>query len=170
MEGDSPDWSALAITTIVGGLVAGLVMGLILSVGNGIMASIGRFTGEPSPWIGWVIHLGFSIVFAAGFLWLLSIRPIEVAFRNRTDTMLLGIVYSALLAAGTWGFVIPVFAGFWEAFPLSATPDAISIAQFTLVLGLGHLAWGIVLSAIVVYRHSPMPLIHEQDENVAEVE
>lgn len=166
MDRDAPDLSDLAITAIVGGLVAGIVMGLILSVGNGIMATIGQFTGEPSPWIGWIVHLGFSIVSAAGFLLVLSMRPIEVAFRNRIDTMLLAIVYSALLASSTWGFVIPVFAGFWGAFPLSATPDAMSVAQFTIILGVGHLIWGLVVGAIVVYRHSPMPLIHDKEDSV----
>jgi len=82
--------------------------------------------------------------------------------------MLLAIVYSALLAATTWGFIIPVAAGFWSAFPLSDNPAAISVARFTITLGLGHLAWGVVFGAIVVHRHSPMPLIHEQDENVGE--
>lgn len=166
MDRDAPDLSDLAITAIVAGLVAGIVMGLILMLGDGIMAAIGQFTGEPSPWIGWIIHLAFSIVSAAGFLWVLSMRPIEVAFRDEIDTMLLAIVYSALVASSTWGFVIPVTAGYWNAFPLSATPDAMSVARFTIVLGLAHLVWGVIVGAIVLYRHRPMPLIHDKEDTV----
>lgn len=166
MDLQSRDWPALATTTVGGGLAAGLVMGAILQAGDGIIATIGSMSGSSSLLVGWIVHLVLSVVFAAGFLALLAAKPVEVAFRSPTDTVLLGLIYGALLGSVSWGFVIPVSVGFESVFPLDQNPGAASVARFSLVLGLGHLAYGLVLSAIVVYRHRPMPLF-DDDERVS---
>lgn len=160
------EWPALATTTIGGGLAAGLVMGAILQAGDGIITTIGSISGTSPLLVGWIVHLVLSVVFAAGFLLVLAAKPIEVAFRGKVDTILLGIIYGALLGSVTWGFVIPASIGFESAFPLDLDPNATSVARFSIVLGLGHLAYGLVLSAIIVYRHSPMPLFEDEEESI----
>ncbi|WP_248516227.1 hypothetical protein [Salinarchaeum laminariae] len=166
MEFHSHDWQALATTMVGGGLIAGLVMGVILQAGNGIIATIGSVSGSSSMLIGWIVHLLLSVVFAAGFLVVLASKPIEVAFDTPTDTLLLGLIYGALLGSVTWGFVIPVSVGFESAFPLDFSPKATSVARFSIVLGLGHLTYGLVLSAIVIYRHRPMPLFADEEDGI----
>lgn len=160
------DWPALATTSVVGGLAGGLVMGAILQVGTDVLATIGKISGSPDPLVGWIVHLVLSVAFAAGFLMVLGAKPIEAAFRGPLDTVLLAMVYSALLASSTWGFVIPVTLGFEEVFPLGQSPDAVSVARFSVVLAIGHFAYGIVLAGVVIRRHQPMPLFEEEPADV----
>lgn len=160
------DWPSLVTTSVVGGLAGGLVMGAILQVGTDVLATIGKVSGSPSPLIGWILHLVLSVVFAAGFLMVLGTKPIEAAFRGSLDTILLAMVYSALLASSTWGFVIPITFGFEEVFPLSQSPDALSVARFSIVLAIAHFAYGVVLAGIVIHRHQPMPLFEEDSVDV----
>lgn len=155
------DWPELATTAVVGGIAGGIVMGAILQAGTNVLATIGAVSGTPSPLIGWLVHLVLSVVFAAGFLLVLGAKPVETAFQSSSDTVLLAIIYGAFLASVTWGFVIPVTLGFEEVFPLDITPDAISVARFSIVLGLGHLAYSLVLAGVVIYRHRPMPLFED---------
>lgn len=164
MEFHSRDWAPLVTTAIVGGLVAGIVMGAILQAGTSVLSTIGAVTGSESVVAGWIIHLVLSVLFAGVFLVALASRPIEVAFRGSVDTVLLGIVYGALLASATWGFVIPASMGFHETFPLDLSPEATSVAWFSIVLAIGHLAYGAILGTIVVLRHSPMPLFADEDQ------
>ncbi|GAB3680785.1 hypothetical protein GCM10028857_03980 [Salinarchaeum chitinilyticum] len=166
MDFHTREWPALATTAVGGGLAAGLVMGAILQAGDGIITTVGSISGTSPLLVGWIVHLVLSVVFAAGFLLLLAAKPIEVAFRGKADTILLGVVYGALLGSVTWGFVIPVSIGFESAFPLDLDPQATSVARFSIVLGLGHLVYGAVLAAIVVYRHSPMPLFEDEEESI----
>jgi hypothetical protein len=160
------DWPTLATTAVVGGLTGGLVMGAILQVGTDVLATIGKISGSPDPLVGWIVHLVLSVVFATGFLLVLGSTPIAAAFRGPLDTGLLAMVYSALLASTTWGFVIPVTFGFEEVFPLGQSPDALSVARFSIVLAIAHFAYGIVLAGVVIHRHQPMPLFEEDSVDV----
>jgi hypothetical protein len=160
------DWPTLATTAIVGGLAGGLVMGAILQAGTDVLATIGQVSGSPDPLVGWALHLLLSVVFAVGFLLILGTKPIEAAFGGPLDTVLLAIVYSAFLASVTWGFVIPIALGFEEVFPLDQSPDAASVALFSIVLGIAHFAYGIVLAGVVIHRHRPLPLFEEDSVDV----
>lgn len=160
------DWPALATTSVVGGLAGGVVMGAILQAGTDVLATIGQVSGSPSPLVGWIVHLLLSVGFAAGFLVVLGTKPIEAAFRGPMDTVLLAVIYSAFLASATWGFVIPVTLGFEGVFPLDVTPDATSVARFSIVLGIGHFAYGLVLAGVVIRRHRPLPLFEEDPVDV----
>ncbi|AGN02593.1 hypothetical protein L593_13270 [Salinarchaeum sp. Harcht-Bsk1] len=149
-------------TTVLAGLVAGIVMGAIMYAGSDVLSTIGAIVGPSGAIAGWILHLLLSMGFAVGFVLLLATTPVASAFREPVDTALLGVAYGGLLAIVTWGVVIPISLLSGGSFPLGLTPSATVMARISVVLGIAHLSYGLVLGAIVATRLQPRPLFADR--------
>jgi hypothetical protein len=141
---------------ILGGLLGGLVFAAIMLVNRtlndlGMMALplIGSLVGQPSPWIGFVVHMLNSAVIGA--LYVLLFRRIE---KGMVDGLHYGMMYG-----GVWWFVGPL-----TLMPLLLGMEVGS--QWTLANVLrtfpsliGHLVYGAILGMTVgAFRDRSLPV------------
>ncbi len=154
-------------TAILAGLLAGIVMGGVVHAGSTVLSTIGAIVGPSAAIAGWIVHLLLSIGFALGFVLLLATTPADAAFREPVDTALLGVAYGGLLAIVTWGVVIPLSLTSGGSFPLDLTPSATALARLAVVLGVAHLAYGVVLGSIVANRYQPGAIRADRPHNEA---
>lgn len=153
--------SQRATTILAGGLVAGVVMGAVLHVATPLLPTIGAIVGVETTLGGWLVHLLLSVVFAAGFVGLLSTTHVTDQVRTAADTGLLGVAYGGLLGLVSWGLVIPAGLAAGAPFPLTTTPAPVETAELGVALALAQIGYGLALGLVVGLRHQPAPGLAE---------
>jgi hypothetical protein len=148
------------LATVLAGLAAGGAMGVLLSLGTGLMPSIGALYGLPSVLGGWIAHLANSLVFAFVFT-LVATRP----FVRREPLMLstyagLGVGYGAVLGLVTGGVLFPLWvnaaAGAGLPFPFVPVPG-LGLSASVAVFALAHLVYGAVLGTVYALASRSVP-------------
>jgi signal transduction histidine kinase len=127
--------------TVAAGLAAGVVMGVVLSAAGGLIPVIGALYGIQNPTVGWVTHLFHSVVFALGYVGVVSAAP-----RSYTTAPLDRVAVGVVFGLGLWvlaaGVVMPVWLRLvGVGAPLPNLPPG-SLAA--------HALWG--LTAATVYH------------------
>jgi signal transduction histidine kinase len=127
--------------TVGAGLVAGVVMGATLNAAGGLIPVIGALYGIGNPTVGWVTHLFHSVVFALGYVGVLSAGP-----RSYTTAPLDRAAVGVVFGLGLWVLAAGVVMPAWlrlvgVAVPLPNLPPG-SLAA--------HALWG--LTAATVYH------------------
>lgn len=135
--GESVSWAAGAVA----GLVAGVPFGLMIQFGLGVMPAIGALYGAPGVVIGWVAHLGHSVLFGLVYAGLVTLEPLASYAERWTTGWALGAAYGAALWFVFIGFVWPVWLGA-VGFPAAAS---MSVPFLKLQPLVGHLVYGVVL-------------------------
>jgi len=127
--------------TVGAGLAAGVVMGVTLNTAGGLIPVIGALYGIQNPTVGWVTHLFHSVVFALGYVGVLSVAPrsYTTALRNR-------VALGVGLGLGLWVLAAGVVMPAWLRLvgvgaPLPNLPPGSLVA---------HALWG--LTAATVYH------------------
>lgn len=127
--------------TVVAGLLAGAVMGVALNTVDGLVPVIGALYGIGNPTVGWVTHLFHSVVFALGYVGVLSAIPCRYA----TDPLYrtgVGVGFGLGLWVLAAGVVMPVWlrlVGVEVGVPLPNLPPGSLVA---------HALWGLTVATV----------------------
>lgn len=131
------DWLSAGFT----GVIAGIVFGLLIQFGVGAMNVVGALFSTPGIVSGWIVHMGFSILFAVVFASILELDSLE-KYRHRWTTGIgLGLAYGALLWAVNLAIIWPIWlqaVGFPPA-------DAMTVPYLHVKPFVGHLVYGAIL-------------------------
>ncbi|MDP9466614.1 MAG: DUF1440 domain-containing protein [Actinomycetota bacterium] len=119
---------------IAGGLAGGVVFGLMMQA-MGMMGMVAMLVGSESVAVGWALHLAISALFGAVYGALVAPRV-----TGWGSGLLTGAVYGAVLWVIGPLLLMPAKMGM----PL-LTVDAMALQSL-----YGHLAFGVVLGAVVV--------------------
>jgi len=119
---------------IAGGLAGGVVFGLMMQM-MGMLGMVAMLVGSESVAVGWALHLAISALFGAVYGGLVAPR-----LTGWGSGLLTGAVYGAVL---------------WLLGPLLLMPAKMGMPLFNVdAMALrslyGHLAYGVVLGAVVV--------------------
>jgi uncharacterized membrane protein YagU involved in acid resistance len=132
---------------VVAGLAGGLLMGVMLSMRmTGVMeVAIPSLYGLSGGLAGWVIHMSHSAVLGVVFAALLSVPAIGKYADGVGKTAALGLVYGIVLWVVLAAIVMPIW--------LSAvgSPAQPPLPNFNPQSLIGHLVYGVVLSAVFPY-------------------
>jgi len=134
---------------VVAGVVAGVVFGLVVQFALGRMTAIGAMytLGEPSLSVGWVAHIGHSVLFGA-FFGVLGGPRLASFLDGYPAGAVSGMAYAAVL----WAVNIVVLWPLWlGAVSLTGAPGFPNLAPRPLV---GHLVYGLLLGVVVAYLGS----------------
>ncbi|APW97019.1 hypothetical protein CHINAEXTREME_04190 [Halobiforma lacisalsi AJ5] len=144
-EPDVPNRSVITYAhwpqaAVVGG-VAGLTRPLLNAVGLG--SSAGILAALPEFQLWWVIHIGYSIVFGAGFGALVYHERLRSAAETLPTGTVLGLLYGGALWVGNvvlvWNFLLVEYAFTTaERIDLLAVAPLVDHLLFGLLLGLGY--------------------------------
>jgi uncharacterized membrane protein YagU involved in acid resistance len=127
---------------IIGGVAGGLVFGALMFM-MGMLPMIASLVGSTSAAIGFVIHIGMSIMIGLGLTVLFG----NLLLTSYPRAILVGIVYGAI-----W----------WVLGPLVVMPMMFGMPLFTidttaLLSLMGHVIYGAILGAVAarVLKHRP---------------
>jgi len=141
------------------GLVAGVPMGVLMHLGTDVVPWLGLFLGETSAVYGWVVHLFTSAVFGLLFAVFVSLRFFEELAASVTGSTILGVAHGMVLSFVTIGVALPIVTE--VLVPREAAggevlaPRAAGFGA-SVVFGLAHLVYGVVLGVIYGYYHESL--------------
>lgn len=134
------------VAGILSGLLAGFVMGLMIQFIMGITPVIGAlYVGNPNLVVGWLAHMFHSVLFAIGFVALVSQEPFREYLENQAGGVIIGLSYGVILWIVAAGFIMPA----WMNAVGLPSPGIPNFNPQSLV---GHMVFGILLGAS--YRFS----------------
>lgn len=156
-------------TAVAAGLVGGIAMGVLLQATTAVLPMIGAIVGLDSLLGGWLVHLTISVLFAVGFVGVLSATPLTTQVTDASDMALLGAVYGGVVGIVTVGVVLPVAiaaAGTGANAGGAVVPFGVPLESFFdvartfgagIALGIAHLVYGVTMGVVVGVRHERVP-------------
>jgi uncharacterized membrane protein YagU involved in acid resistance len=117
---------------IAGGLAGGVLFGVLMQM-MGLIEMVGALIGQDSPAVGWLVHLGISLLFGLGY----------------------ALIFGA--ASTSWGRAVAFGAAYgvmwWVLGALLIMPARLGMPVFQLgemqlQSLVGHLLYGIALGAV----------------------
>jgi uncharacterized membrane protein YagU involved in acid resistance len=125
------NWVVGALSGFIGGSLFGAMM-----AATPMMENVAALFGLAAPSAGWLIHLSISIVFAWGFISVVSLEPLETYAQRPSTGAGMGLVYGVFL----WFVAATVLMPLWLTGELGIDANFMSF--------VGHLIYGVVLGAI----------------------
>lgn len=117
---------------LVGGLAGGVLFGLMMHK-KGMLGMVAGLAGQDSAAVGWVVHLGISLLF--GLVYGLIFGAASTSWGRAVG---LGAVYGVIW----WVLGALVIMPAWMGMPV------FQVAEMQLQSLAGHLVYGVVLGAV----------------------
>ncbi|QRV14140.1 hypothetical protein JMJ58_14470 [Haloterrigena salifodinae] len=164
-ENDNHDLDGVGVWGggFTGGLVGGIAMGLVLHLGAGQIELLGALIAgsETAVGVGWTVHMVLSALFGLAFAALVSRRAVQDLVDSFSDYLVVGLVFGALLGLFAGGLLFPLAmqqAGV-AALPLPFLPIPGVAGELVsaLLFAIGHLVYGLVLSAVFATVNGVVP-------------
>ena len=117
---------------IAGGLAGGVIFGAMMQM-MGMLAMIGGLIGQESAGVGWIVHLGISVVF--GLIYAVTFGSLSASWGRAAG---FGAVYGVI-----WWVL-----GALVLMPASMGMPVFQIGAMQLQSLVGHLIYGVALGVV----------------------